>query len=452
MSRSRTTALGSESAVSVEELRRPITTYFDQIWGPPENTGWVDESMSWKETCYIGDWSFVIDRRFTGPDVLRLFSDISVNTMAGFEVGQSKHVIHCSEEGKVVEQGVLSRFSDDVFVSMGTCAFWAAHIARRDGYDVAVEPADWFKFQVQGPSSLYLLEHLAGVRLRDVPYMRHRNIEIAGHDVVALRQGMSGEVGFELEGPREHGEEIWNAVFAAGQEFGIRRLGGRVAMINHLEACIPSATTDYLPAIYDAAHADYRRFLAEIDPVRYETSHAIAGSYHSDDVRDWYRSPVELGWTRQIKFDHEFIGRRALEEEMANPQRTMVTLVWNPDDLVDLYAALFRKDQPLPDFLEIPRDRRGYMYADTVLADGGLVGVSTSRGYSAYFREVISLCTIDVDQSHPGTEVMVLWGAPGTPQKEIRATVARAPYKDNRGRTDLTSLPATWREFRETVA
>src|SRR5205823_11850624 len=103
-------------------------------------------------------------------------------------------------------------------------------------------------------------------------------------------------------------------------------------------------------------------------------------------------------------FDHKFIGRQSLEEEMADPKRTMVTLVWNPDDLVDLYAALFRKDEPLPDFIEIPRDRRGYMYADAVLQDGELVGVSTSRGYSAYFREVISLCTIAIEQSEPGTD------------------------------------------------
>jgi vanillate/3-O-methylgallate O-demethylase len=79
-----------------------------------------------------------------------------------------------------------------------------------------------------------------------------------------------------------------------------------------------------------------------------------------------------------------------------------------------------------------------------VLQGGEPVGVSTSRGYSAYFREVISLCTIDVGHSEPGTQVTVLWGAPRTPQREIRATVARAPYKENRGRADLTTLPETW--------
>jgi vanillate/3-O-methylgallate O-demethylase len=53
---------------------------------------------------------------------------------------------------------------------------------------------------------------------------------------------------------------------------------------------------------------------------------------------------------------------------------------------------------------------------------------------------MISLCTIDVEQSEPGTEVTVLWGNPGEPQKEIRATVAPAPYKQDNRRVDLRTL------------
>jgi vanillate/3-O-methylgallate O-demethylase len=89
----------------------------------------------------------------------------------------------------------------------------------------------------------------------------------------------------------------------------------------------------------------------------------------------------------------------------------------------------------------MPRDQRGFMYADKVVKNGKPVGVATSRGYSFYFREMLSLCTIDVAQSEPGTEVTVVWGNPGTPQKEIRATVAPAPYKADNRRANLASLP-----------
>jgi vanillate/3-O-methylgallate O-demethylase len=89
--------------------------------------------------------------------------------------------------------------------------------------------------------------------------------------------------------------------------------------------------------------------------------------------------------------------------------------------------------------MDMPRDHRGFMWADKVLKDGNLVGVSTSRGFSRYFRQMISLCTIDVEWSEIGTEVSVIWGNPGESQKEIRATVASAPYKKDRRRDELSA-------------
>jgi vanillate/3-O-methylgallate O-demethylase len=80
------------------------------------------------------------------------------------------------------------------------------------------------------------------------------------------------------------------------------------------------------------------------------------------------------------------------------------------------------------------------MCTDKVLKDGKLVGMTSSRGYSAYFREMISLCVIDLEQHVPGTEVTVVWGNPGTPQRSIRATVRQAPFKPDRARVDLASL------------
>jgi vanillate/3-O-methylgallate O-demethylase len=80
------------------------------------------------------------------------------------------------------------------------------------------------------------------------------------------------------------------------------------------------------------------------------------------------------------------------------------------------------------------------MYADRVLRNGQDVGVTTSRGYSVYFREMLSLCTIDVEHADIGNEVTVIWGEPGSRQKAIRAKVAAAPYKQDNRRADLTSV------------
>jgi len=425
-------------SISVADMRRTPEGYFTVRWGQPEYTDWIDESMSWKETCYIGDWSFLWERRFRGRDALRLFSDLTVNSFANFAIGQAKHAIHCNADGKVIHEGIVSRLGEDEFMLFGRGGFWVDYKLRHGRYDAVSEPDDWFNFQVSGPNSLYVVEKAAGERIRDIAYMRFRTIHIAGREVVALRQGVAGELGYELQGPAQYAREVYDAIVTAGQDFGIRRLGGRTAFINHLEACFPTIVTDYLPAIFDDDMAEYLAEFKAAMPA-YAATFSIAGSFESDHFGAWYRSPVELGWTKNIKFDHNFIGREALEEEVARPRRIMRTLVWNPDDVVDVYASLYRAGKPFH-YMEIPRDQRGFMYADRVIGNDQLVGVATSRGYSYYFRQMLSLCVIDVSWSNPGTEVKIIWGEPGEPQKEIRAQVATAPYKKDKRRIDVTRI------------
>lgn len=420
-----------------KDMRRTPEGYFTSRWGLPEYTDWIDESMSWKETCAIGDWSFLWERRFKGPDVLKLFSDTSVNSFQKFDIRQSKHVVHTTKQGKVIAEGILTRLSDDEFMLFGRGTFWVDYIRRHGDYNVTSAADDWFNFQVQGPTSLALLEKVSKQSLRDVKFMHSG--EIAGCKMLALRQGMSGEIGFELQGPTEQAAAVYDAIVAAGQEFGLRRIGGRAIFINHLEACFPTIVTDYMPAIFGEDMKEYQDEFRAAMP-DFASTFNIAGSFQSDDIREWYRSPVELGWGKSIKFDHEFIGRAALEEEVANPRRAIRTLVWNGDDVTDVHASLFQKEQEPYQYMEMPRDQRGFMYADRVLSGGRDVGVTTSRGYSYFFREMLSLCTIDVNHSEIGTEVVVVWGEPGHRHKHIRARVAPAPYKKDNRRADLSKV------------
>jgi vanillate/3-O-methylgallate O-demethylase len=425
--------------IDVKKMRITPEGYFTTRWGLPEYTDWIDESNSWKETCYIGDWSFLWERRFKGRDVLKLFSDISVNSFGKFDIGQSKHVIHCNRDGKVIHEGILSRLDSEEFMLFGRGCFWADYKLRHGKYDATSKADDWFNFQVSGPKAIYVVEKVADQSLRDVKFMHSGRIKIKGHEVLALRQGMAGEIGFELQGPSQFSKEIYDAILEAGREFGIRRLGGRAVFINHLEACFPTIITDYCPAIFDNDMKDYREEFQRAMPAVSATFN-IAGSFEADHISAWYRSPVELGWSKNIKFDHDFIGREVLQAEVANPRRVMRTLVWNSEDVADVYASLFREEAY--DFMELPRDQRGFMYMDKVLKDGKVVGIASSRGYSYYFKKMLSLCTINVAQSEPGTEVVVVWGNPGSPQKEIRAIVAPAPYKKDNRRADLASLPS----------
>jgi len=142
---------------------------------------------------------------------------------------------------------------------------------------------------------------------------------------------------------------------------------------------------------------------------------------------------------RGHELDHEFIGREALEPEIANPKRTIVTLVWDADDVADVYVSLFKKGAPYQ-YMEMPRNILGCLFAHAVQRDDEVVGVSTSRCYSYYFREMLSLCVLDVSLCAPGTYVTVVWGRPGLPQKHIRAVVRPAPYKRDNRRLDVSLL------------
>jgi len=411
-------------------------------WGGPEFSSWQDEQLSWKRTCYIGDWSFLWDLQVSGPDALRFFSDTGVNSVAKFAIGQAKHLVQCDHDGKVAAEGVLMRMSDDVFRTQSSTAFWSAFLLEKGGYDAQWTEIRTFQLQVSGPTALAVCEKVTGQSLSDVKFMHFRPVTIAGRSVFALRQGMAGEIGFEFHGDAADADVVHAAIMAAGEEFGIRQLGRRTAMINHLEAAFPTGAWHYLNANFSAEAAGFPEFLAKnfntkgIVPV-------LRGSFEGETIDDYTLSPFELGWGKSVKFDHEFIGRAALEREAEHPRKRRVTLVFNADDVVRIYASLFNGDQEPLDFLEIPHPQRWVVWADAVRQGDRTVGISSTPGYSLHFRSFLSLAYLDADVAEAGGEVEILWGAPGHRQTSIRATIAPAPYKADNRRANLAAPAET---------
>jgi len=412
---------------------------------PYEYTGWRDETMSWKETCYIhGNLNPSPTYRIKGPDALKFLASTCVNSFAHFPVGTGKHAIMCNEEGLVMMDGVLLRLDEDDFVTYWMAPY-IAYALEKGNYNAKGEnlTGQVFLFQIAGPRSLEVLEAASGDDLHDIRFMCHRLSSVVGKEVRVLRRGMAGTLAYELHGRVEDARPVYRAVFEAGEPFGIRRLGHRAYMMNHTENGFPQAYYHFpYPWREDKQFAEY---VTKIGGAIGFNS-ALAGSM-GPDIRLRYRNPVELGWTGMIKFDHDFVGRRALEKEVVNPRRKMVTLVWNTDDIIDVCASQFRPGEPYPD-MDSPNHypfASGIhtFYADRVLKGGKLIGISSGRAHSFYFREMISLCSIDVEYSAMGTEVVVLWGNPGTRVKEIRAKVSRFPYlSENRNQVvDVRKIP-----------
>lgn len=422
----------------VEFLRQAPDAYHPG-WGGPEYSGWQDEQMSWKTSCYLGDWSFLWDAEFSGAEALKLFSDTGVNSVETFAIGQAKHLVQCLENGKVVAEGVLMRMSEDVFRTQSSTAFWSAFIAEKQGYDLNWRPIDTFQLQVSGPNALALCEALTGESLTDIKFMHFREVRIAGVRCQAVRQGMAGEVGFELHGDGADKPAVVAAILAAGEPYGIRRLGRRTAMINHLEASFPTGMWHYLNHAFTPLAEGYGEFIA----AHFDT-HGVGpklkGSFESDNIDDYTFSPYELGWGKSVKFDHEFIGRAALEAEAAvGTYRRRVTLEYDPADLIEIYASLFEEGEPYR-FVDMPHPQRWGAWADAVEQDGKPAGIASMPGYSFYFRKMLALAFVDPEVAAPGSRVEVVWGDPGTRQKRIGATVAPAPYKKDKRRTDLGAV------------
>lgn len=166
------------------------------------------------------------------------------------------------------------------------------------------------------------------------------------------------------------------------------------------------------------------------------------GGSMGDDIEPRFCNPIELGWQKAVTLKRDYRGRDALEKIVNGPHREMVTLEWNVDDIMDIYRSEYEPGEPYAT-LEGPEDyldTGAFEYrADKVLADGKTVGMSTGRIISWYYRRMISLATIDPEYAKIGTEVVVLWGDPGTRQKEIRATVTRYPYHEE-GRNDTVDV------------
>jgi glycine cleavage system aminomethyltransferase T len=410
---------------------------------PLEYSNWRDEEISWKQSCYLhAGLNPAPTFRVKGPEALDFWSRQCVNSFATFPVGTLKHAIMCTEQGLVMAHGVLMRVADDDFISY-FLAPYAAYRLYSGNYQATGEwITDRFLLQLGGPRSLEVLEAASRECLHDIEFGHHRLAAIEGIEVRVSRMGMAGTLAYEVHGPATQATTLYNAIWEAGQAFGLLKLGWRAYQLNHTADGFPQSFVHFpVPWGHD------KGFLAFLGlPADMEASPGIYAGSMGPDVSLRFRNPIELGWGRAVKFDHDFIGRAALEKEAANPRRTMVTLIWNTEDVVDVYASHLREGEPYlwMDPVHLGQHMgQNIQWSDRVLKDGRHVGVSSGRQHSYYYRAMLSLCSIDVEQAALGNEVVVLWGEPGTRQKEIRATVARFPYlADARNETvDVSTIP-----------
>lgn len=408
-----------------------------------EFSNWRSEQRSWRETVALLDQSHhMTDLFLGGPDALRLLSDTGVNSFASFPSDSAKQFVAVNHDGHLVGDAILFHLEGGQFDLVGwhMVLDWVEHQGRTGGYDVTFDrdPSSavrgpgtaprLYRYELQGPRALELMERLTGAEVPPTRFFGMTTSHVAGLSVRSLRHGMAGQPGFELFGPWAEGEQVQDAILQAGADLGLVRVGSKAYSTANLEsAWVPSP----FPAIFTGAGAP-----AYLEWLPASRVGSLAGSFVSPDVEDYYLSPYDLGYGRSVRFDHDFIGREALQAADPDRARRKVTLVWDPDDVVGVQRTLLEEGLPAK-YLDLPKARYGQYQVDRVLRDGVDVGLSLDVGQVTNEHAFVSLAVLSPEAAEPGTSVEVVWGEDPVSRKpsvephrqvRIRASVAPAPF------------------------
>ncbi|HEX5431682.1 MAG TPA: aminomethyltransferase family protein [Bryobacteraceae bacterium] len=416
---------------------------------PTEYSNWRDEQRAWRESCVLFDQSHhMAELTLKGPDALKLCSYLGFNSFANFPVNRAKQFAPCSYGGHVIGDGILFHLAPNelVFVGRAPAVSWIQFHVETGGFNVTAEKDDrspsipggkpvvrnHYRYQIQGPNAKQVIEKLNGGPFPDIKFFHMDAINIAGRKVRALRHGMAGAPGLEIWGPYDEVEEIRAAIIEAGKDFGMYQVGSRAYATNTLESgWIPSP----LPAVYTGEKMKaYRQWLPASS---YEGTGSLGGSLYSSNIEDYYVTPYEMGYGPFVKFDHDFIGKEALEKIANQPHRKKVTFAWNADDVAKVFRSMLEPGAEHYKYIDLPLSNYTSASYDRVMKGSKRVGQSMFAGYSYNERSMLSLGVVDPDVEI-GTELKLVWGEENGgsrkttverhKQIEIRAIVSPVPY------------------------
>jgi glycine cleavage system T protein (aminomethyltransferase) len=353
-----------------------------------------------REAAALIDVSPLYKYRIAGPDAQRLVDRVITRDATKLKVGQVFYTPWCDEHGKVIDDGTVHRLGESEYrwTAADPQFRWLTLNAR--GLDVSIEDVSEAVAAValQGPFSRAVLEAATGESLADLRYFRRREATLrAGRrriHVDVSRTGYTGDLGYEVWIPADRAVDGWDALMAAGADFGIRPAGMLALDVVRLEAGLILLEVDYT----SARHA--------LNP-------------------DQNYSPFELGLGRLVDLDAEqpFVGSLALRREAAagGPARRLVGVKLDWYGIEGQYAA-----QDLPPAISPSVDRSpGPVFSTR----GTQIGKLTSHGWSPILKQAIGLASVPAAYEAPGTSLLVEWSVEGR-RGRVEATVVPLPFLD----------------------
>ena len=237
------------------------------------------------------DVSPLFKYRVSGRDAVRLVDRVITRDASKLAVGQVYYTPWCDEQGKVIDDGTVTRLSEDVFrwTAADPSLRWLTQNAI--GLDVAIEDISEqvAALALQGPTSGRLLDAVADADIRSLKYFRMTRGAIAGVPVEISRTGYTGDLGYEIWMPWDRAVDVWDALMLGGRPFDIHPAGMLALDVARVEAGLLLIDVDF--------HGSKK---ALIEPQKY--------------------TPFEMGLGRLVQLDAgPFVGRAALARERAAP-------------------------------------------------------------------------------------------------------------------------------------
>lgn len=342
-----------------------------------DNEGAIAEYWACRERLAVMDLSPLRKWEVLGPDAETLMQRTVTRNVRKLSVGQVVYTAVCNETGGMIDDATVFRLGDDNFRFVGGDEYdgiWLREVADRLGLRAWVKPStdQLHNIALQGPRSREALTSLiwtppAQTSMADLKWFRFLVGRIGGYDgipVIVSRTGYTGELGYEVWCHPSDGEAVWDAIWDAGEPLGLLPLG--------LEA---------------------------LDMLRIESGLIFAG-YEFDDQVDPFEAGI--GFAVGLGDEEDFIGREALLERRDHPQRRLVGLALEGNEVAG--------------------------HGDEVYVGRRRVGVVTSGTRSPTLRRSIALCRMSVQYAEIGTEVGV--GKLDGLQKRLAAEVVRFPFYD----------------------
>jgi aminomethyltransferase len=323
-----------------------------------------------RDAAALIDISPLMKYLIEGPDAARLLDRITPRNVAKMAIGQVFYTGWCDEEGKLLDDGTITRLGERSFrlTSAEPSLRWLAMNAV--GMDVAVtEVTDRVAaLSLQGPKSRAILNRCCADSLDSLKFFRMAPNRLADRVVTISRTGYTGDLGYEIWIDTADALPVWDALMAAGADYGAVPCGILAMDMARVEAGLFMIDVDYTAA-----------------------NHAwIAGQKSS---------PYEmgLGWTVNLDKPGYFVGRRALEREHREGSAwKLVGLEVDWEGLERLYAEVGLPPQ-IPSMAV-----RGSL---PVMKDGRQVGYASTSTWSPVLKKYIALVHLQRPHYEPGTRV-----------------------------------------------